>query len=85
MVHVVAPLCATYSLFELVFLAVNLNQGPPPMSNVMESATLTWELLSMLLYLAIAYTLLLMSSNEADWNIQGDTRVQPSMLPVASN
>ena len=51
----------------------------------MEGATLTWELLSLLLYLAIAYTLLLLSSNEADWSIQGGAQVQPSMLPLALN
>jgi hypothetical protein len=85
MVHVAAPLCATYSLFALVFLAASSNQGPPLLSNVMEGATLTWELLSLLLHLAIAYTLLLLSSNEADWSIQGGAQVQPSMLPLALN
>jgi hypothetical protein len=84
MVHVIAPLSATYSLFAMLFLVVNSNQGPPPTSNVMAGAILAWDLLSMLVYLVIAFTLITMSSDETNWNIQGGA-VQPSTFSVTAN
>jgi len=83
MLYVVAPLYAAYNLFTFIFTIVFSNHGLPPTSSLttFEGAALADNLLLLLSYSAVAFTLLFMSIKQANWNIQGGT-VQPTNVPT---
>jgi hypothetical protein len=86
MLYVVTPFYVTYILFTFIFTIVFSESGLPNTSSqtTWEDATLANNLLLLSSYFAVCFTLVLMSANRANWNIQGGT-VQPGMPHVVDN
>jgi hypothetical protein len=81
MLYVVAPLYAFYNLLTFIFTIVFSDHGLPYTSSAstFESATLANNLLLLLSYFSVAFALLFLSINRANWNIGG--AAQPGTLP----
>jgi len=83
MLYIVSPLYAAYNLVTVAFTVAFSDRGPPATRSqtTFEAVTLVDNLLLLLLYFAVAFTLVVMSVNGKNWNIQEGT-VQPSDVPT---
>lgn len=79
MLYAVTPLYAAYNLFTFIFTIVFSNRGLPPTSSqtTFESAVLANNILLLLSYFAVAFSLVFMTINRTNWNIGGGN-VQPT-------
>ena len=82
MLYAVSPLYLAYNVFIIAF-AVALSDRVLPRATrsqtTYEAVTLAYDLLILLSFFAISFTLVFMSVNSKNWNVM----VQLSMFPIA--